>query len=79
MKMIFLKTGLIASVLFFTIYILLIIVGSFSCVCGAENSFYCGFYCWFSISLFSLAGAFVLCMLVYNMYYFVKSKPQNSL
>jgi len=51
MKSILLKTGVIGSALFFAVYILLILVGSFSHFLGAGDGFYCNFYCWFSISL----------------------------
>jgi len=77
MKSILLKTGVFGSALFFAVYILLIVVGSFSHFFGARDGFYCNFYCWFSISLLSLAATYVISKLAYDIYENIKLRRNN--
>ena len=77
MKLILLKTGVIGSALFFAVYILLIVVGSFSHFCGAGDDFYCNFYCWFAISLISLAAISIISKLGYDIYENIKLRRNN--
>lgn len=47
----FIKSLLILPALLFVGYVSLIIIGCLANCCGAGDTFYCGFYCKFSIGL----------------------------
>ncbi|RKE04863.1 hypothetical protein [Marinifilum flexuosum] len=54
MKKLLFTTSLLACILFID-YLILIAVGCSAFKCGAQEGFYCGFYCKFALSLITLS------------------------
>ncbi|MDQ2179092.1 hypothetical protein [Marinifilum sp. D714] len=54
MKKLLFSTLLLACILFID-YLILIAVGCSAFKCGAQEGFYCGFYCKFALSLIALS------------------------
>ena len=50
-KSFLIAAGLGLPVLWFAAYVLLVVVGCVAFSCGADQQFYCGFYCKFGMSL----------------------------
>ncbi len=62
MKISFVKMLLVIPLLLFLDWIVMVVAGSFSNICGAGDDFFCTIYCYFGIALLGSTFLFIFYM-----------------